>query len=68
MKGRQVRQGHRLPEEDGTWVLAPTWDTTVTLLAGVAEAAAGVLLTGADGTPAGLAKGIPPVVITVWVF
>lgn len=48
-----------------TWTLEPTWDTTVTLLAGAAEAAAGVLLRGVGGTPAGLARGIPPVVITV---
>lgn len=48
--------------------LKRTWDTTVTLLAGTAGVAAGVLVSGADGTPAGLAKGAPTAVITVGAF
>ena len=42
-----------------------TCDTMLTL-AGVVGAGAGVaLVSGADGTPAGLVTGVPPAVITV---
>lgn len=40
----------------------------MTLLAGTAGVAAGALVSGADGTPAGLAKGAPTAVITVGAF
>lgn len=34
----------------------------------MAGGVAGVLLRGVDGTLAGLAKAVPPAVITVWAF
>lgn len=45
-----------------------TCDTTVTLAGGVVVGVGVILFAGVDGTPAGLAAGVPPAVITVWAF
>lgn len=45
-----------------------TCDTTVTLEGGVVVGAGAVLVMAVDRTPAGLAAGVPPAVITVWAF
>lgn len=45
-----------------------TADTTVTLVGGLVTTAGDVLVRGAGGTTAGLAAGVPPVVITVKAF
>lgn len=40
----------------------------MTLVGGVGVGAGVVLVRGVDGTPAGLATGVPPAVMTVWAF